>query len=141
MKTLDNLVRLSRWQVDEKRRTLADLERFRDDLNNQIVRLATEMAVEEANTTADPLVATTYSVWLAATLRRRDTLMLSLAAAEARVVEAQEAVGEAFREQKRYEQVLEARTKRERDLRLRREAAMMDEAGLEGFRRRQTAGA
>jgi len=141
MKTLDNLVRLSRWQVDEKRRTLADLERFRDDLNSQIVRLATEMAVEEASTTADPLVATTYSVWLAATLRRRDTLMLSLAAAEARVVEAQEAVGEAFREQKRYEQVLEARTKRERDLRLRREAAMMDEAGLEGFRRRQTAGA
>lgn len=141
MRTLDNLVRLSRFQADEKRRILVDLERLRDDLNAQIVRLATEMAIEEGNAGTDPLVAASYSAWLAATLRRRDTLMQSLAAADARVLEAQEAVAEAFREQKRYEQVLDARKRRESELRLRREAAMMDEAGLEGFRRRQAADA
>ena len=54
-----------------------------------------------------------------------------------RIAAAQEEVNAAFRELKKYELVLENWERRERQKQERREQAEMDEAGLQGFRRRQ----
>jgi flagellar FliJ protein len=43
--TLDSLIRLHRWQVDERRRQLAELEGLAEKLRQEMLRLAEERAV------------------------------------------------------------------------------------------------
>ncbi len=52
MSALDSLVRLHRWQLDERRRRLADLDQLAAKLNDDIIRLAEEEAREQAAASA-----------------------------------------------------------------------------------------
>ena len=144
MKSLDNLIRLHKWQLDEKRRNLAELEKLREALQLDLVKLAADLAREGAlaDTAGDGTLAAgtlAFPGWMAATLARRDKINASIVESEQRILTAKEEVGEAFAEVKRYEQVAEARDRRARDSLNRRLAAEMDEAGLEGHRRKALA--
>jgi len=136
MKSLDNLIRLHKWQLDEKRRNLADLEKLKEALQLDLVRLATDLAREGELANASPETNMAFPGWMAATLTRRDKINSSIAEADHRLVMVRDEVAEAFAEVKRYEQVAEARDRRARDSLNRRLAAELDEAGLEGHRRK-----
>ena len=98
MKSLDNLIRLHKWQLDEKRRNLAELEKLREALQLDLVKLAADLAREGAlaDTAGDGTLAAgtlAFPGWMAATLARRDKINASIIESEQRILTAKEEVG------------------------------------------------
>ncbi len=141
MRTLDNLIRLGRWRLDEQRRVVTDLDRLKDGLLAELARLAIDMEREAMLSQGDSEFAVAYPAWLRLALGRRDRLNASLAEADAKLVVAQDDLRECFQELKRYETLAEGRTKRERAAVERRQNAELDEIGLARFRRAAGQGA
>lgn len=137
MSSLKTVIRLHKWQLDEKRRALADLQNLRDRLLAELQRLQQEMLHEQAVARADPLAAYGYAAFAKAALERGRRLQDSIAQVDRQIAAATEEMAEAFQELKRFELAEEERMKREREKIRRKEDAMLDETALVGFRRRQ----
>lgn len=131
MKTLERMLSMAQLTLDTERRALSDLEAVREDLANRIVRIDGEIASEMAAAETNPELLRTLSEYLRAARDRQARLRNSIADLDAQIEDAREKVSEAFREKKRFEQVLESR-KAERKRRLdRREQSRLDELGLQ----------
>jgi flagellar FliJ protein len=103
MNALDNLIRLHRWQLDERRRQLGELELLAVKLKQEQDRLQVEEQGEQGvpgSAQEDPGSFGSYARELA---ERRRRLAQSLADVEQRIAIAREALSEAFQEVKRYE--------------------------------------
>jgi hypothetical protein len=137
MKTIDNLIRLARWKLDEQQRVVADLEKLRDGLLAELARLAVEVEREAALAAQDLNAARVYPAWHAGAMVRRETINASISDAELRIVAAREVLGEHFAEVKRYEKVAEGRARRAREEAEKKQRAELDEIGLDRFRRAQ----
>lgn len=135
--SLKTIIRLQKLQLDEKRRVLAELHTLADRLRNEIEKVKQEIAHEQETVRDDFSVSFTYSNFAQAALERGRKLGESLGQVEAQINMATDEMAEAFQELKRYELAEEERLKRERDKQKRKEAAMLDETALVGFRRRQ----
>lgn len=136
MSTLDSLIRIHRWQLDERQRHLADLEAFAARLRDEQRRLDEEEKREQAAAAASPEGAFAYAGYAQALVERRRKLMQSLAEVAQQITAAREALAEAFQEMKRYE-ITAAGRAREAELKgRRREQQVLDALGVEGFRRR-----
>ena len=136
MSTLDSLIRINRWQLDEKRRHLADLEALAARLRDEQRRLDDEEKREQAAATASPEAAFAYAGYAQALVERRRKLMQSLAEVAQQITAAHEALAEAFQEMKRYEITAASRARQAELGERRREQGVLDELGVEGFRRR-----
>lgn len=136
--SLKTIIRLQKLQLDEKRRVLAELHTLADRLRNEIEKVKQEIAHEQETVRDDFSVSFTYSNFAQAALERGRRLGQSLAQVEAQIEIATDEMAEAFQELKRYELAEEERQKRERDKQKRKDAAMLDETALVGFRRRQS---
>ncbi len=79
MSALDSLIRLHRWQVDERRRHVADLEGLAAQLTEEHRRLEREDAREQAAAAASPEAAFTYAAYARQLIERRRKLALSQA--------------------------------------------------------------
>ncbi|CAO3457312.1 flagellar export protein FliJ [Azospirillum largimobile] len=135
--SLKTIIRLQKLQLDEKRRVLAELHTLADRLRNEIEKVKQEIAHEQETVRDDFSVSFTYSNFAQAALERGRRLGQSLAQVEAQIEIATDEMAEAFQELKRYELAEEERQKRERDKQKRKDAGMLDETALVGFRRRQ----
>ncbi len=136
MSTLDSLIRINRWQLDEKRRHLADLEALAARLREEQRRLDDEERREQAAATASPEGAFAYAGYAQALVERRRKLMQSLAEVAQQITAAREALAEAFQEMKRYEITAASRARQAELGERRRQQRGLDELGVEGFRRR-----
>lgn len=135
MTTLDSLIRLHRWQVDEQRRQLAALEELAEKLREDLRRLEDEQTNEQAVARATPEIAFSYGSYAGALVERRRNLLASLADAETRASAARESLAAAFQEAKRYE-IAAARRHLNRRLEADRiEQASMDELAIDIHRR------
>jgi len=135
VKGLPNLIRLHRWRLDEKRRRLTDLERLAAELRERRARLAAELRAEQEAARSSIEGQFIYGSYARAVIERREKLAQSIASAEEEVAEAAAQVTEAFQELKRFEL---AQAQRERAVRARAariEQALLDETGLERYRR------
>lgn len=141
MRALDNLIRLSRWRLDEQRRVVTDLDKLKDGLTAELARLAIDMERESILAAGDAELANAYPGWLRLVLARRDRLNASVAEAEANLAAAQEALRECFQDLKRYETLAQGRDRRARETSDRRQNAELDEIGLARFRRAAAQGA
>ncbi|PWC38648.1 flagellar export protein FliJ [Azospirillum sp. TSO22-1] len=137
MSSLKTVIRLHKWQLDEKRRALAELQNLHDRLVAEMHRLQQEMLYEQQVARADPMAAFGYAAFAKAALERGRRLQDSIAQVEQQIAVATEEMAEAFQELKRFELAEEERLKREREKIRRKEEAMLDETALVGFRRRQ----
>lgn len=135
--SLKTIIRLQKLQLDEKRRVLADLHTLADRLRNEIEKVKQEIAHEQETVRDDFSVSFTYANFAQAAMERGRKLGESLGQVEMQINIATDEMAEAFQELKRYELAEEERLKRERDKQKRKEAAMLDETALVGFRRRQ----
>ena len=135
--SLKTIIRLQKLQLDEKRRVLAELQNLGDRLKAEIERLKEEIAREQATARDDFSVSFTYSNFAQAALERGRKLGQSLAQVEVQIAVATDQMAEAYQELKRYELAEEERLKREKDKQKRKDANMLDETALVGFRRRQ----
>ena len=136
--SLKTIIRLQKLQLDEKRRVLAELHTLADRLRSEIEKVKQEIAQEQEVARDDFSVSFTYSNFAQAALERGRRLGESLGQVEAQIEIATDEMAEAFQALKRYELAEEERQRRERDKQKRKDAAMLDETALVGFRRRQT---
>ncbi|MBP2228471.1 flagellar export protein FliJ [Azospirillum agricola] len=135
--SLKTIIRLQKLQLDEKRRVLAELQNLGDRLKAEIERLKEEIAREQATAREDFAVSFTYANFAQAALERGRRLGESLAQVEVQISVATDQMAEAYQELKRYELAEEERLKREKEKQKRKDANMLDETALIGFRRRQ----
>ncbi len=134
---IDNLVRLHRWTLDEKRRMLGDLERLAQRLSKDIAALDEEIATEQEAAARSLDGAVAYPAFVAVARQRRAKLVESLRAVEAESEEAREAVQSAFEELKKYEMARAGAVRRAREKRARSERLAEDDLGIELHRRRE----
>jgi len=137
-KTLDTLVRLSRFEVDERQRELQVLLAEEDR-----IRAGVRALDEEARSEADfsrghgEGSGSDYGRYLVRIRERRGELSEQLSELQPDIEAARDRLADAFAEQKKYEIAQENRTKEERAEEDRREAQELDELGLNNFRRRE----
>lgn len=137
MSSLKTIIRLHKWQLDEKRRALAELQNLADRLKAELERLREEVASEQETARANPDFAFNYANYAQAALERGRRLTQSLGQVDVQIAVATDQMAEAFQELKRYELAEEERLKREKEKQKRKDANMLDETALVGFRRRQ----
>ena len=136
MKGLSALIRLHRWQLDEKRREVAELERFEDQLLGSARRLEDELAAEQQFAQKADVGALSYGGFALGVIERRKRIAASLADIRQKIDAKTDEVAEAFRELKRYEITQAERAKRERIAEERRTQTNLDEVSLMQHRRR-----
>jgi len=137
MRGLDGLIRMWKWRLDERRRIVVDLEVMRADIDRRIALLETELEKERSVAGSDVSLSYTFAAYRRANRERVDRLRASREEVVDKIAAAQEEVNAAFRELKKYELVKENRLQQEARERARIEQAELDEAGLQGFLRRQ----
>ena len=138
MKALHNLVRVHRWQLDEKRRQFAQLEKLRADLGRQEAKLAEEMAAEQAAADKAGAAATTYPAYVQEARARRKRVADSIAEVERQMLTAQQDIAEAYAEVKKYETALAHMEKRDQSRRERTQRIAQDELAMDMHRRKKT---
>jgi flagellar protein FliJ len=139
MSTLDSLIRLHRWQLDERRRHLAELDQLVVKLRGELQRLDVEEKVEQAVASESVEGAYAYGGYAKELIDRRHKLKQSLAEAEQKIVAAREALAEAYQEGKRYETAAANRLLQQHRKLERRQQNVMDEIAIETHRRRRAA--
>ena len=133
--TLESLIRLHRWQVDERRRQVAELEGFAEKLRQDMARLAEERAAEQTAAGASFLARHVYPGYIRRALERQKTLEQSLAETETQIAQARDALAEAFQELKRYEVASASRDRLRMTAAARRERLETDAIAIANFRR------
>ncbi len=140
MKGIATLVRLNRWQLDERRREVADLERLVAQLQGEAARLAEELKNEQATARDSDSANRAYGPYAQAIVVKQRRLAATIAEVEARAAAARESLAEAFRELKRHEMTLAERERRAKATLERKNQVVLDEIGLNVHRRRPPAG-
>lgn len=136
MSTLDSLIRLHRWKLDERRRQLAELETFAESLRQDRQRLDEEHAREQQVAAQSLEGQFAYPGYLSYARERQNTLERSLAETNEQIARSREALADAFQELKRHEIAAASREYQQRQQRARRERIELDAVAIENYRRR-----
>jgi flagellar export protein FliJ len=110
MKSRDTLVRLKRFQVEEKRRRLTQIEMMIAEFNRMAGELDREIAVEEQKSGVKDMAHYAYSTYARAARSRRDNLLHSSEELKGQLEEAR-ALFEQANDELAKAQVLEGRDK------------------------------
>ncbi|MGF1630225.1 MAG: hypothetical protein ACFCUT_12205 [Kiloniellaceae bacterium] len=140
MTALDQLVRLHRWTLDEKRQKLAELERFRAKLLGNIEVLEADLAREQAAAEHLDVANISLPAFIKATIDRRRKIEGSISEIDRTIAAARDEITEAFQEFKKYETAHGNHLRREALKQSRRDQVTADELGID-LHRRQAAGA
>ena len=112
MKSRAALIRLKRFQVDEKRTRVVQIESMIADFENSIADLDAQIASEQERAGINDPTHYAYPTFAKAALQRRDNLKASVADLESQLDGAREELEAAFEELKKIE-LLEERAERE----------------------------
>lgn len=136
MSSLDTLIKLHRWQLDEQRRRVAEFESLVEKLRAELHRLDDEEHFEQQTASNSHEASYAYSGYAKALIDRRHKLMQSVQETEQQLVQARAALADAYAEVKRYEIAAANRLlAKHRGLeRIRQQE--LDEVALTGFRRK-----
>lgn len=137
MTVLRRLARYHRHLLDEKRRTLRELEERSASIDHAIGGLENAIMEEKASAAKSMDAIGAYGGFVRASLDRREGLREELQAANAEVENARDELVDMFAELKRYEISLENQQRKERKALERREQESLDEASLNMHRRAQ----
>jgi flagellar export protein FliJ len=135
--SLKTLIRLSKWAVDDCQRVLAQLIARETEILAAIDGHHKLLEQEKQVAAADPAgVGVQFSHFVKPWTAHLEALHRALDEIRRMIVEAQENLAEAYRQQKSREQVQAARDQREQEEAARKERAALDEIGLNQHRRR-----
>jgi flagellar protein FliJ len=137
---LRSLIRLHRWQLDERRRDLATLEDLAAKLREEHQKLDAEDERERAVASASPEAAYGYAGYARSLIDRRRKLERTQAEVAEQIARAREALAEAYQEMKRYEIAAASRQRQLEEREAKRQQQTLDELGVEGFRRKTAGG-
>jgi len=136
MSSLDTLIKLHRWQLDEQRRKVTEFENLAEKLRAELQRLDGEEEIEQQVARGSHEANYAYSGFAKSLIDRRAKLAQSIAETEQQIVEARAALADAYAEVKRYEIAAANRLlAKHRKLETLHQAEL-DEVALAGFRRK-----
>ncbi|MBV6658763.1 MAG: flagellar export protein FliJ [Devosiaceae bacterium] len=127
MKSRESLIRLKRFQVDEKRRQLAQIEAMMADFERMAAELDREVAIEQEKSGITDIGHYAYPTYAKAAARRRDNLRDSAENLRGQLEAAQDALAEAVEDLKKVELLEERDQVRERTVTASREQAEMED--------------
>lgn len=136
MSSLDTLIKLHRWQLDEQRRRVTEFETLADKLRAEWNRLDEEERNEQAVAGGSREASMTYSEYAKVLIERREKLMSSIRETDEQILKAREVLSGIFEEVKRYETAAANRLLAQHKKLERLIQQDMDEIALEGFRRK-----
>ena len=138
MKDLNTLIRLHKFRVDEKRREVGGMIAVVTDLERQVRELEAEILKEQEIASKSPVEAgAIYGSYASLAIKRREQFAAAIAEMEERLAEAQEEMREEFFELKGYEIIQDFRDAEEALEQARAEQFVLDEIGLNAYRRRR----
>ena len=132
MKSRETLIRLRKFQVDEKRRKVAQIEGMVAEFERMATDLDREIQAEQDRAGIHDPAHFAYPTYAKAAMQRRENLKRSADELKAQLDEAKAALGEAFEDLKKVELLDERDQMRERATENAREQAELDQIGLIG---------
>lgn len=131
MKSRETLIRLKRFQVDEKRRQVAQIEMMIAEFERMANELDREIVAEQTRANVHDPAHYAYPTYAKAARQRRDNLMGSAGELKGQLDDAKAALAEAFEELKKVEIYFStSASARDRAADAVREQAEMDRIGL-----------
>ena len=130
MKSRETLIRLKKFQVDERRRKVAQIETMIAEFDRMAGDLDREIKTEQDRAGIHDPSHFAYPTYAKAAINRRENLRRSAGELKTQLDDAQAALGEAFEELKKVEMLDERDQARERAEESAREQADMDSIGL-----------
>lgn len=134
MKSRETLIRLKRFQVDEKRRKVAQIETMIAEFERMNAELEREIAAEQSKAGISDPGHFAYPTYAKAAISRRDNLARSIGDLKVQLEAARADLGEAFEELKKVEILEERDQQRERAEQDAREQAELDRIGAQRIR-------
>jgi flagellar FliJ protein len=134
MKSRETLIRLKRFQVDEKRRKAAQIETMIAEFERMNTELEREIMAEQAKAGISDPGHFAYPTYAKAAIQRRDNLARSINDLKAQLEAARGDLAEAFEELKKVEILEERDQQRERAEHAAREQAELDRIGAQRVR-------
>ncbi|WP_438275316.1 flagellar export protein FliJ [Nitrobacter sp.] len=130
MKSRETLIRLRKFQVEEKRRRVAQIESMIADFQRMSVDLEREIEIEQERAGINDPAHFAYPTYAKAAIQRRENLTRSADELRVQLEEARINLAEAFEELKKVELLDERDQARERAEESAREQADLDSIGL-----------
>ena len=137
MSGLDQMLRLQKWTLDEKRRQATDLEALIERLRSDIRRLDDEVANEVEAARNDLELQRVLPDYKRMMAERRERIEKSVSDLSAELEKLREQIMESFAELKKTEQTIANRQQRQRTAQRRRDQNRADEVGLQLHRRKK----
>ena len=131
----ESLIRLKKFQVDEKRRQVAQIEMMITDFERMAAELDQQIEIEHTKTGISDVAHFAYSTFAKAALSRRDNLLASAADMKGKLEAAQDALAEAIEDLKKVELLDQREHQREAAEQLKVEQSEYDEIGRLRFSR------
>jgi flagellar FliJ protein len=130
MKSRETLIRLRKFQVDEKRRKVAQIESMIADFERMAGDLDREIKVEQDRAGIHDPAHFAYPTYAKAAMQRRENLIRSAQDLKGQLDDAKNALADAFEELKKVEMLDERDQIRERAEEAAREQTELDAIGL-----------
>jgi len=130
MKSRETVIRLKKFQVDEKRRKVAQIEGMIAEFDRMAGDLEREIKSEQDRAGIHDPAHFAYPTYAKAAMSRRDNLKRSADELRVQLEDAKAALGEAFEELKKVELLDERDQAREREEEATREQTSLDAIGL-----------
>src|SRR5215475_10060653 len=134
MKSRETLIRLRKFQVDEKRRKVAQIEGMVAEFERMATDLDREILTQQDRAGIHDPAHFAYPTYTKTAMQRRENLKRSADDLKVQLDEAKAALGEAFEDLKKVELLDERDQQRERAVGNAREQAELDQIGLLGVR-------
>jgi flagellar export protein FliJ len=136
MRNRESLIRLHRFQVDEKRRKVAELENMLEEFHARERELEAQVIAEQKKAGISDVAHFAYPMFAKSVIRRRQNILHSIEDIGRQLDAAKEELATAFRELKKYEILEDNRKRKHRKEALRVEQAELDEIAIGIHRRR-----
>lgn len=131
----ESLIRLKKFQVDEKRRQVAQIQMMISDFERMASELDQQIDIEQTKTGISDVAHFAYSTFAKAALTRRDNLLNSANDMKGKLEAAQDGLAEALEDLKKVELLDQREHQREKDEQLKVEQQEYDEIGRLRFSR------
>ena len=131
----ESLIRLKKFQVDEKRRQVAQIEMMVAAFERMASELDQQIEIEHTKTGISDVAHFAYSTFAKAALTRRDNLLNSASDMRGKLEAAQDSLAEALEDLKKVELLDQREHQREKDEQAKVEQSEYDEVARLRFRR------
>lgn len=133
-KGLSGIIRLHKWQVDEKRRQITELEVMRSELIEKLEKLRSDLESEKEILAKSNVVDINYANYATAVMKRRENLEGSITEIDVSIENMKDELSDVFKELKKYEIVEQRALERERLEQQKREQDRLDEISINMYR-------